>query len=906
MDHRASRLAAWVLLLGGSAVAADLPPFVLFETGQVRPLALSVDNARLFATNTPFNRLEIFSTAGGTLSPLASVPVGLEPIAVAIRSDTEVWVVNHLSDSVSIVDVSDFSAARVVRTLLVGDEPRDIVFAGPKRGRAFITTAHRGQRLADLDPPLDPQLTTPSIGRADVWVFDADNLGDAARGTPIAILNLFSDTPRALAPSADGSTVYAAAFNSGNRTTVLGAFAIDDRGLPPPLDNVDGVVAPRNGLIVKFRNSSLDGQMHWMDEREDVTWDDLVRFNLPDKDVFVIDANANPPAQVKGEAGYFTGVGTVLFNMVVNPASGKIYVSNTDAKNEVRFEGAGSHASRQTVRGHLAESRITVLSPGEVTPRHLNKHIDYTQCCAALPNEENQKSLAFPQGMAVSSDGQTLYVAALGSSKVGVFSTAALEDGSFQPDMANQIPVSGGGPSGLALDEAGQRLYVLTRFNNSISVIDTASRSELSQVALNKNFSEPENVTRGRRILYDATLSSHGDSACASCHIFGDFDGLAWDLGDPDGHVLANPNPFEVGSPNPFHPMKGPMTTQSLRGMDNHGPMHWRGDRTGAYDAESIQPNGGAYDEEAGFKKFKPAFISLLGRNEDQPLADEDMQAFSDFVRQIMYPPNPIRNLDNSLTPMQQEGRDFYFGGISDIVRNCNGCHVLDPHGNEEFPEVVRPGFFGTDGKSSEENEPQQFKIPHLRNAYQKVGMFGMAPEPAFFPEQAGDIDPTGDQVRGFGMLHDGSVDTVFRFHGAGVFIRFPLINPDGIPFGEEGYPTRRALEAFIHAFDTNLAPIVGQQMTLGPDNFADPAANARIDLLEARADVSECQVVVKGLVKGQAAAFLYQGGGTFMRRPTGDILSEAAVRALANQPGGELTFTCVPPGSGMRIADEL
>ena len=27
--------------------------------------------------------------------------------------------------------------------------------------------------------------------------------------------------------------------------------------------------------------------------------------------------------------------------------------------------------------------------------------------------------------------------------------------------------------------------------------------------------------------------------------------------------------------------MKGPMTTQTLRGMANHGPMHWRGDRTG-------------------------------------------------------------------------------------------------------------------------------------------------------------------------------------------------------------------------------------------------------------------------------------------------------------------------------------
>ena len=48
--------------------------------------------------------------------------------------------------------------------------------------------------------------------------------------------------------------------------------------------------------------------------------------------------------------------------------------------------------------------------------------------------------------------------------------------------------------------------------------------------------------------VYDARLSSsHGDSACASCHVFGDFDSLAWDLGDPDGDVLNNPGPFSLG-----------------------------------------------------------------------------------------------------------------------------------------------------------------------------------------------------------------------------------------------------------------------------------------------------------------------------------------------------------------------
>jgi DNA-binding beta-propeller fold protein YncE len=51
-----------------------------------------------------------------------------------------------------------------------------------------------------------------------VWVFDAGALGD---GTPATIVTLFADTPRALAVSPDGGTVYAAAFHSGNQTASI-------------------------------------------------------------------------------------------------------------------------------------------------------------------------------------------------------------------------------------------------------------------------------------------------------------------------------------------------------------------------------------------------------------------------------------------------------------------------------------------------------------------------------------------------------------------------------------------------------------------------------------------------------------------------------------------------------------
>ena len=158
------------------------------------------------------------------------------------------------------------------------------------------------------------------------------------------------------------------------------------------------------------------------------------------------------------------------------------------------------------------------------------------------------------------------------------------------------------------LNEAADRLYVATRFDNAISVIDTTAATEVEHHSLHNP--EPAAVVSGRHVLYDAQLSSsNGEAACASCHIFADFDSLAWDLGNPDDVLLNNPNPFEVGSGAPFHPMKGPMTTQSLRGMANHGPMHWRGDRTGGND-----PGGSGLDENAAFNKFIVAFDGLLGR----------------------------------------------------------------------------------------------------------------------------------------------------------------------------------------------------------------------------------------------------------------------------------------------------
>src|ERR1041385_1255557 len=116
-----------LLALRGVLHAVGVDAFVTFESGQVRPLAMSPDGTHLFAVDTPDNRLEILDLTSGEPVHVGSVAVGLEPWAVGARPNGEVWAVNHLSHSVSIVDVASPPPRRTA-PLLVGDEPRDIVF----------------------------------------------------------------------------------------------------------------------------------------------------------------------------------------------------------------------------------------------------------------------------------------------------------------------------------------------------------------------------------------------------------------------------------------------------------------------------------------------------------------------------------------------------------------------------------------------------------------------------------------------------------------------------------------------------------------------------------------------------------------------------------------------------------
>ena len=220
---------------------------------------------------------------------------------------------------------------------------------------------------------------------------------------------------------------------------------------------------------------------------------------------------------------------------------------------------------------------------------------------------------------------------------------------------------------------------------------------------------------------------------------------------------------------------------------------------------------------------------------------------------------------------------------------------MVDPEAN---PGTAKPGFFGTSGMSSFDFNPQLFKTAHLRNIYQKIGMFGNPENPGF---PGSDSSFMGPQVRGFGLLHDGSIDTVFRFvHGISFSESFNGPNNNGIPDGPAGDVQRRQIEAFLLAFPTNLAPVVGQQITLTAESSA--AVGPRINVLRQRADAGECDLVAKARTSDGEAGFLYLGSGRFARDRRGaPTITAAALESLATDSGSPVTYTCMPRGSGER-----
>jgi YVTN family beta-propeller protein len=577
--------------------------------------------------------------------------------------------------------------------------------------------------------------------------------------------------------------------------------------------------------------------------------------------------------------------------LAVHPG-GRVTVVGTDAINEVRFE---PNLKGRFLR--VVAASVDPAAPTSVSRFDLNPHLTYISSTVAQATRN--LSLGDPRGVAWNAAGTRAYVTGMGSNNVIVADTTGAR--------VAQVNV-GEGPTGVVL--SGTRLYVLNKFAASVSVVDTASNTEVARVPFFDP--SPGAIKAGRQHLYDTHKSSGlGHIACASCHIDGRMDRLAWDLGNPAGDMKAvTGQNLGMGVPGlttgfqPWHTMKGPMTTQTLQDIVGQEPLHWRGDK-------------------AGLEEFNGAFVSLQG--DDAQLTVVEMQQFEDFLATLTFPPNPFRNTDNSLpTNLSLTGHftTGRFGAAGQPLPNgnaerglnmyrpprlldsgrlaCSACHTL-PTGMGTDMTLNNGQFIpfpvGANGEhhsalvSVDGFTNVTMKISQLRNLYEKVGM---------------DFTQTSN-LAGFGFAHDGAVDSIARFITEPVF----NLNSDQevadvvaflLAFSGSDLPrgSTTAIQEPLGPNSKDTHAAVGRQVTL---TTASPTAAqlSTVSTFLSLADSGKVGLVVKGNQGGVARGYAYMGGGAFQSDRAAETVAASLLQTLG-RTGNELTYTVVPKGSEVRI----
>lgn len=796
-----------------------------FEGRQTHPIQVSIDGTRLLALNTPGARLSVFAIndrAAQNPILIAEIPVGLEPVSLAQNPERpdEIWVVNEVSDSVTIVSLSKRVA---IAHLPTPDEPADVVFAG---SRAFVSCAQNRR----------------------VLVFDSLT---RERLKEIVLECLM---PRAMAASPVGSSVFVASLFSGNRTTILPHTMAP----PPPIPtNPDLPPAPDTGLIVKDSHESIS-------------------YTVIDNDIAEIDVES---LEVRR---YIEGIGTNLFDIAINPGETEIWATNTEALNHIRFE--------PELRGHFVDNRVTraSLSVDAVESFDLNRGIDYS----LLPNPEAQlTAIAQPVSLLFEPDGEHLWIASFGSDHVAKVHASdgtvvsRVDVGSALADGKTSDPSAKRGPRGLASSMDEPLLYVLNRLSNSVSTIDKDTSEVVHEVPTGSFDPTPQEVKEGRGFLFDARLSGNGTASCASCHLDGDRDGIAWDLGDPGGemvyidaenrvnHDLVGNDQVPSKASRELHPMKGPKVTQTLRGMtidpetiaDAAAPsgtsvrtplFHWRGDRKSLHE-------------------FNATFDNLMGGT---AIADAEFEKIISYLKSLKPHPNPHRNLDRSAPDelangSPSQGRlNFLNHGLS----HCAVCHSLPSgtdHNIDEFNNSSVVDFV---------------KSPSLLQSYQKEGIFTPSKERS---------------LSGFGFGHDGTGSSLPLPH-------FYFLSVMDVP---QLIDTR----AFVLSFDsitTGTAPAVGHTLTVTADSSGEESVRAQLNILESHTDPAAASfnqywndLVVTGSIDDQPRALRFDSANkryVFDSSSQPPITQEALLESIAS--GDFLTFIGLPTGYATQFGGDL
>jgi YVTN family beta-propeller protein len=398
------------------AAAAWPPRYLNFETPQCNAITLS-RRGRLYLINTPGHEI-IEMTRSGKIK--RRLPVGLEPSGVAASPDGRtLYVTNHLSDSISVVDVKKWQVKATIEQidpdnrLAILDEPCGVAFS-PTEAKAFVTLS-QPNRVAVIDT------TTHSV---------------------TDLVDIPGEDPRALRVSRDGRHVFVAAFASGNQTEVEVA---GEETLYEAAGNWwQGFL---NSMRAALGNTGLTGRISTPAAGANLA-------QRPDKDIFIMNTATL-------EITSIDDVGTLLYDIEVSPDGNTLWVASTNHEN---FKNGFAE-----INGQPIANRLTRIHPGTFG-------WDDAEITTFATDEdpltgEPIAGGAVPSSMAWAKH-QELLVTATSSDTLVVFD----ENGSVR----KRIPV-GSMPRGVAT--RGNLAWTYNRGDSSVSIINLKKGVEKKRVS---------------------------------------------------------------------------------------------------------------------------------------------------------------------------------------------------------------------------------------------------------------------------------------------------------------------------------------------------------------------------------------------------------------------------------------
>ena len=667
---------------------------------------------------------------------------------------------------------------------------KSIRVGGLPHGIAFSDTGDRAY------------VTCSGVDRVDVIA--------TASGTVVTSIPIPARDPRAVVWL--GGRAWVASFTSGNNTAPIGI-----PGAPGHVVGVKKVVGP--GLNP-----------------------------LPDRDLFAIQPQPNPANDALDLSATRTGLGTTLFNLCPRPGTSELWIPNTDALN------ADHRGEKNFVAGQVISNRITVV---DIASGAAPVVIDLDALAPA------GVKCAQPSSVTFDASGLRAYVTAFGSDLVTVLDVQAgpvvVWAGVVTLPPKQTYP-RGTGPRASRIAAGGTRLYVYERVDNSVTDVDLGTLQGGGGFTVGANLPLTlgfEGITDeerlGRHLFANANFSKSQTSSCASCHLDGHLDGLAWDLSnflDPEG----TPND-QLAYPIDD---KGALVTQSTRRMEETAPYHWRGEKHGIND-------------------FQGAFVTLLENQvagQPAPIGP-DFQYLRHYLNRLVYPPNPRASLDRRYSPSALAGANVFLQQPVLGTLTCSSCHQLPLGTGGDLVTEVADGVIHT------------ADVPALRG----VGDKGA---PAFFI--GGDFGWRTEL--GAGWTHGGAAPT----------LRDAILRVDpqtGQSIFNLTSQQADDLVAFLEEFDSGLAPSTGVIATANAANSATFLAS-NLAFLENQARRGQCDLVFfrsPRLIAGQTPVVIHgrfePGTGGF--QPAARHAAQVSDTFLLAEAaaGRPVTFIGLPLGMG-------